>query len=53
LRGQCDAHIVVDVGQNSWLKKIDGIANQLFSVVIAKDIKNYRMDGMAGKVVLK
>jgi len=32
---------------------IDGIANQLFSVVIAQDVKNYQIDGMASKVVLK
>lgn len=29
------------------------IPNQLFSVIITWDIKNYRMDGVAGKVVLK
>lgn len=32
---------------------IDGLPNQLFSVVIAWDIKNYRMGGVGGKVVLK
>lgn len=32
---------------------IDGLSNQLFSFVIAWDIKNYRMGSVAGKVVLK
>ncbi len=32
---------------------IDELANQRFNVFIAGDIKNYRMDGMDDKVVLK
>ena len=32
---------------------IDGLANQIVCVFIACDIKNYRMDVMTGKVILK
>lgn len=33
--------------------EIDGIANQIFSVSIARNIENYRMDSMVGNVFLE
>ena len=32
---------------------IDDVANQLFSVSIERNIKNYRMDNMLGNVFLE